>query len=405
MTRTTSRRPRRLGLGTDLILPLTLITLLLSTTGNLLVPGAHARDVEVCNSYTQTLPADFLFLIDGSGSMCPYINTIEQSLQSFIQQLTQQGVDATFAVAAFGGVPTLLQPFSANGTLTQGTIGAIGCTRGGQEAGLEVIRMSLANNSGSDFNKNCVKPYNTQAACVLNWRANAKKNIIIATDEDSDLPTLSKYMVGTQSASTALCPTQYNSQGTFCSEAQFEPPFQPRVFWSPGRQYFRNTSTPLTIDSSYVTEIATTAQIVVENGARVSMLIKSDFNANRNGPISNYDSSSTWFNQNAPDKSVTSVIHTTIYQYGDPAVQSEDPNTFANFNNTATLAGLQGEGLGNSFQAQVLAKGGYVRLFRIQDIVDSGQYVINNIYQAIAQQVQNCSYQYVPDPVSCPLAL
>jgi Mg-chelatase subunit ChlD len=84
-------------------------TLLLSWT-----QPAQARDVVVCNNVTETLPVDILFLVDASGSMCPYIQQIEAQLQTFVDQLALQGQDAQFAVAAFGGQPVLLQPFSVS---------------------------------------------------------------------------------------------------------------------------------------------------------------------------------------------------------------------------------------------------------------------------------------------------
>jgi hypothetical protein len=263
---------------------------------------------------------------------------------------------------------------------------------------MEAIRISLAANNGSDFAKACVAPY-TSAQCVLGWRQNAKKQIIMATDEDSDLPTLSRYRVLNQ-ANNGLCPQLYSSTAR-CGTTSFEPPFQSRIYDSNARQFFRNTSAPLRLDAAYMEEIAITSRTLIQNAATLSLLVKSDFNANRNGPISNYDSTSSWFNKFAPNKSDINTFHTTIVQYGDPLSQAQDNITFGNFSITDTLGILNERGLSQSLQAQVLSQGGLMRLFRIQDIVDTnrGAYVLQNIYTALAVQVQQCAIVYVPDTV------
>ncbi|KAJ3213606.1 hypothetical protein HDU67_002657 [Dinochytrium kinnereticum] len=359
-----------------------------------------AGDMLVCNNYTRNLPADFLFAIDASGSMCPYINQIEATLQRFIDELTTQNVNASFSIVVFGDMPQIILPFNTNATLTQMTLANVGCSKGGQEAGLEVIRMSLANNNGSDFGKACVSPF-TSSSCNLNWRSGAKKHIILATDEDSDLPFTTAYRLPNQPR--GLCALTYDWSGSTCSGGfLFEPPFEPRVFWPTGRQFYRNSSQALTLDSVYSEEIRQTAQLVVQNAVSVSLLIKSDFNANRNGPISNWDSTSRYFNTFAAKKAIVSNIHTATLQYGDPRFASEDAITFGNFNPDRTLSNLNAAGLGVSFQARVLSAGGFARVFRIQDIIDTtlGQNVIENIYTAIAVFISNCSLVYIPDPIT-----
>lgn len=79
--------------------------------------------------------------------------------------------------------------------MTASTLRNIDCTGGGQEASLEAIRALLAPNYGADFLKSCeyYKQKNGKSGddyCNIIWRTNAKKNIILITDEDSDLPTL-----------------------------------------------------------------------------------------------------------------------------------------------------------------------------------------------------------------------
>lgn len=77
--------------------------------------------------------------------------------------------------------------------MTAANLLAVGCSQGGQEAGLEAIRMVLADNQGADLKPACTAA-TSLADCVLSWRQNTtdtpvKKMIIMATDEDSDRPT------------------------------------------------------------------------------------------------------------------------------------------------------------------------------------------------------------------------
>ena len=60
----------------------------------------------------QTGTTDVLFLVDSSSSMCPYSQAVSHGMSDFVTQLMKSGVDAQFAVATFGGAPTLLQKFS-----------------------------------------------------------------------------------------------------------------------------------------------------------------------------------------------------------------------------------------------------------------------------------------------------
>ncbi|KAJ3175038.1 hypothetical protein HK101_010770 [Irineochytrium annulatum] len=329
-----------------------------------------------------------------SSSMCSYISQIETYLQDFVSKLDPVLVDARFAVAAFGGAPDLLLPFTDDTTETKSAIGDVSCGRSSQEAGLEAIRISLANNSGADFGKKCTGAHASQ--CNLTWRPGAEKVIIVATDEDSDLPTKASYLVPKQSNTTALCPVLY-SYPMKCAQPLYEPSFGPKMFWSPGEQYYRTSAAPLTLDAGFANEIGVTAGVILQSAARVTLLIRSDINANRNGPISSFDSTSNYYNIVAGRGGVAaSSVHTTIFQYGDPAA---DTAVGGAFDPAGTLAGLKAAGLNQSLQAQVLAKGGYVRLFKIQDIVDptKGKSAVDNIFTAIATSVSNCTLEYVPD--------
>jgi hypothetical protein len=56
---------------------------------------------------------DILFLVDASPNMCQYSESIADGILDFVTKLSTENIDTHFAVAAFGGLPTLLNPFSA----------------------------------------------------------------------------------------------------------------------------------------------------------------------------------------------------------------------------------------------------------------------------------------------------
>jgi hypothetical protein len=199
-----------------------------------------------------------------------------------------------------------------------------------------------------------------------------------------------------------MCPQAYSdTAGLRCGTTPFEPPFRSRTYWASRYQYFRNTSAPLQLEAPWTLEIDRTASVLIQSAATLSLLVKSDFNANRNGPISNFDNSSLWWKTFASTAGIN-THHTAIVQFGDPMSQSQDYSTFSGFSPDGTLNLLRSRSLGDSLQARVLSQGGLMRLFRIQDIIDTstGAYVLQNIYTAIAVQVQNCTVIYVPDTVS-----
>ena len=84
----------------------------------------------------------------------------------------------------------MILPFTRDVQVLQREIGKIDCEAGTLEASFEAIHRSLRPFSGSDLENPCgSKPTVT---CLkqfrLDWRANASKGLILATDEDSDLP-------------------------------------------------------------------------------------------------------------------------------------------------------------------------------------------------------------------------
>ena len=75
--------------------------------------------------------------------------------------------------------------------LLESRLSKMDCNAGGQEASFEAIRRSLPPLNGQDLIKACPKDiYGTNQAlnCLIQWRDNAAKVIVLATDEDSDMP-------------------------------------------------------------------------------------------------------------------------------------------------------------------------------------------------------------------------
>jgi hypothetical protein len=204
-----------------------------------------------------------------------------------------------------------------------------------------------------------------------------------------------------QSQAESLCATQYI--GNLCPSASsmYEPPFWPKVFVPTSRQFFRNTSQQISLDPSYVSEIQATASMITSYGAHVTILMKSDFNANRAGPISSFDNTSSYYRLYGKGSNPNS-FHTSIMQYGLPQAQVQDAASFQNFNPAETWSNLKSLGLESSLQGLVLSQGGLIRAFQIQDIIDAvnGPKILDSIYSSIsAIEVSNCTSLFVLDPV------
>ena len=183
--------------------------------------------------------ADFVFIVDASGSVMNEITAIKNGLSQFATGLDQAQVDAQFAIVLIGQEPEIvLQLTSSTDDVVNAfdSISVYGAVAGFQnshylnpEAGLEAIRMVLgaANNS--------VLPHEFVGGDgTINFRADSRKNLILVTDEDSDRP---------------FYPENRNPEQFYT-----EPPF---YFTSEGWQQ----------------EVDITAQVVIDNNAYMNMLV------------------------------------------------------------------------------------------------------------------------------------
>ncbi|MEX1033547.1 MAG: PKD domain-containing protein [Cellvibrionaceae bacterium] len=140
------------------------------------------------------IKADFVFIIDGSASMQDEIDVVRDGLRVFVENLTDPAseIDARFAVVTFeerplGSVlPVVRLGFTESTTVADvaseviAAFDAIDTSYIGpvqREAGLEAIRFVLADPT-----------LVAEPPVGLEFRADARKNLILATDEDSDGP-------------------------------------------------------------------------------------------------------------------------------------------------------------------------------------------------------------------------
>ncbi len=188
---------------------------------------------------------DIVFLIDASSSMGNEIAGVRDGFAGFVSGLNTANVDARYAVIVFGGSAELVLDLTSDATATQTALNSItiGANPGFQndhngdphpEAGLEAIRMALGASTEPLVNNNIPEDG------ILNFRDDARINLILATDEDSDLPFFSANR-------------EVGQDLRFTQTGKRSPP------------------NPLTVP--WQNEVDTTALAVIDNDAFVNMLI------------------------------------------------------------------------------------------------------------------------------------
>jgi len=180
---------------------------------------------------------DIVFLIDATSSMNGEIAGVRNGFSQFVDDLGAAGVDARFAVVLFGGAPELILDFTSDAILTENVLNSIiiGNNPGvhanhnvNPEAGLEAIRMALGAAPQSEFLNGNIPQDGT-----LDFRPDARKNLILATDEDSDRAA--------------------NGANRFPGQSTGEPPG--------------------TINAAWQAEVDATAQAVIDSEAFINLLI------------------------------------------------------------------------------------------------------------------------------------
>ena len=125
--------------------------------------------------------------------MAGEISAVKSGLSSFITGLDTASIDAQFSVILFGGAPELVLDFTNDETAVVNAFNSIsvtGAVSGFQnnhnvnpEAGLEAIRIALGAATDSTLLRN-----NVGGTGGLDYRTDARTNLILVTDEDSDRP-------------------------------------------------------------------------------------------------------------------------------------------------------------------------------------------------------------------------
>lgn len=158
----------------------------------MLAAGSALLSALCIPAHAAPLKTDFVFMIDATGSMAGEIAGVRAGFATFVSGLNAATVDARFAIVVFGGSPELILDFTSDSAATQTRLNqvTIGANAGIQnshnvnpEAGLETIRMVLGAAPNSELDNN-----NIPEDGFLNFRSDARKNLILVTDEDSDRP-------------------------------------------------------------------------------------------------------------------------------------------------------------------------------------------------------------------------
>lgn len=137
--------------------------------------------------------ADFVFIVDASSSMGGEIAAVKAGLGSLVTGLNTAQIDARFAIVLFGGPPELILDFTRDQATTEAAFDLISVSAAvpgvqnnhnlNPEAGLEAIRIVLNSAVTNTLMRN-----NAGGTGPLAFRPDARKNLILVTDEDSDLP-------------------------------------------------------------------------------------------------------------------------------------------------------------------------------------------------------------------------
>jgi len=143
--------------------------------------------------HADPVTADFVFVIDATGSMAGEIAAVKAGMGDFATGLLAASVDPRFAIVLYGGAPELVLDFTSDANATETALDTISVTGGvsgfqyshnvNPEAGLEALRIVL--NSAAN---NTLRRDNVGGSGGLVYRSGARKNLILVTDEDSDRP-------------------------------------------------------------------------------------------------------------------------------------------------------------------------------------------------------------------------
>jgi hypothetical protein len=326
------------------------------------------------------------------------IRGVASGLTMFANMIAQGNISAQFGVVRFGGAPAIFLPLTDNLTdLTDTFNRLLTSSAGGQEAGLEAMRAALPPDNGNFMTKSCSTKYSRN--CTFWWRPNALKVFILATDENSDLPTIARYRTTGQNSSMSFC-------GSGACLGGVEPPFLPYSVWShPTTGATRNiyrTAQPMRMPGPYEEELRLTADALIRNNVYLNLLVSPKVYGGE--AVAHFDSTSPYWNfvmaniTNALRPRDSNTV--TMYQYGHAGLSVQFAN-YSGFSSSLTLQNHVRANLTSSLNARILASGGFVRLFNVERFVNGVDVaMVNAFYTQVVRTalsiLQFCSY---PDSI------
>jgi choice-of-anchor A domain-containing protein len=382
-------------------------------------PDVRYDDETVCNDEnveSKVINSDIVFVFDESISMCTYIDALRKKLQDLIDDLEEAKANARFAVVGFGGKPRIYTSFTSNINEVNAAFNNLNCKQGGQESGLEAIRMFL-NKSSKFLNKdNQEFTYDIEG---LSWRDDSTKTIILVTDEDSDLPHYSENRNDLQKANAArnLNVSNYSkiteenvnefvgfpyygnsrSMPAYEDSVYFEPAFSPAILTTANEKHnFYRSGTPLVLSEAYQKEVDETAKLIINENIQLYMLLNDDLAQAQGSDVSNsqFDSKNPYWKKLSISESDDSSTITA--QYGNPLIDSVDKE----YERESVLSLLVEKKQEKSLQGQILNSKGFCRAFNMKDFVNqnSGK-MVQQFYKTIVTSVQKCNVVKVPKEV------
>ncbi|KAI3634999.1 hypothetical protein MIR68_006565 [Amoeboaphelidium protococcarum] len=352
--------------------------------------GDSAADWKV-NQITQL---DLVFIVDLAGASGEkYFNQIKSHLLWMARLLLNRqynAIDARVALVTIGGMNTLRLAFSSSLEDVISVLNVLRLQPVFQESSLESLRQVLSVHEDvlqQSLVKNC--PLHQGSACQLQWRADAKKKVILFTYGDSDLPGCEQNMYPRQKdvSFCAIAKQNDHCKDGFAIEPAFIPSSPYQLKRQTGeqiiyRQWVRlDNVEKFALVNAFQAELNGTVQIVVQSKARLLIFGRSDLTRDDSsfldGPVSSLDSKNPlWVEQNQSagmNKRPADPRTVAALQFGEPAQNVYfNKSYWIGFDVEQTVKNLNSQGLELSLQSQVLKhnleqnQAGQFRLFDIK---------------------------------------
>jgi len=148
----------------------------------------------VCIDGECTKLLDYVFIIDATVSMSYEVTAFKNELYSFFSTADMNSIDAEYCIVLYGKHPELIMEFTADTNSVITVMNSINCSgaaaglhgdhNDNPNAALEAIRIVL----DGAVDNTLVNGPNVACGYAFAFREQARKNLILLTDEDSDRP-------------------------------------------------------------------------------------------------------------------------------------------------------------------------------------------------------------------------